>query len=280
MGRRPQQTGSLRRVHQLNAPLRRQLALLNPWLQAPEQLIHGGGNVGVHGPALPAVHFNRHRKRWFGGALQHRFLTAPPPGLLIPEGDRLNAPHQIAEGGVLDQVGQSIAVGCGDENHTTFSDGARGLRLQLRADLIDHDDFGHVVFHRLDHGLVLQLRPGHLHAAGPTNRGVGDVAITGDLIARVDHNNAPLQLIGKHPGDLAQRRCLAHTRAPHQQQGLPSIQEVPHHGNGAEHGSAHPAGQTDHLTLTVANRADPVKRSFNSRPVVATELTEPGHHSR
>ena len=38
-------------------------------------------------------------------------------------------------------------------------------------------------------------------------------------------------------------------------------------------------GQTDHLTLTVANRADPVKRSFNSRPVVATELTEPGHHS-
>ncbi len=127
---------------------------------------------------------------------------------------------------------------------------------------------------------MLQLRPGHLHAAGPTDRGVRDVAITGDLIARVDHNNAPLQLIRKHPSDLTQRRCLAHTRAPHQQQGLPSIQKVPHHGNGAEHGSPHPAGQTDHVALTIAYRADPVKRSFNSRTVIATELTEPGHHSR
>ena len=48
---------------------------------------------------------------------------------------------------------------------------------------LDHDHLGHVVLHRLDHHLVLQGRPGHLHAARPADGGMGDVAIAGDLMA-------------------------------------------------------------------------------------------------
>jgi hypothetical protein len=54
-------------------------------------------------------------------------------------------------------------VGSAYELHTAFSDGACGL--ELGADFIDDDDFGHVVFHGLDHDGVLSQRRGHLHPA-------------------------------------------------------------------------------------------------------------------
>ena len=74
-----------------------------------EQQIHSGTDVGMHGPAMTLVHLNRQRERGFCSALQHRLLTAPSPGLIVTEGDRLDPANQIAEGWVLDQVGQGVA---------------------------------------------------------------------------------------------------------------------------------------------------------------------------
>jgi len=46
---------------------------------------------------------------------------------------------------------------CGaDQEHAALCDGAGRGRFQLAADLIDHNHFRVVVFHRFDHHLVLQ----------------------------------------------------------------------------------------------------------------------------
>ena len=93
-------------------------------------------------------------------------------------------------------------MGRGHEHHAPLGNRAGRQGLELGADFIDHDDLGHVVLHRLDHHLVLELGSGHLHAPGPTNGGVGDVAIAGNFIAGVNHHHPLAQVIGQHPGNL------------------------------------------------------------------------------
>ena len=207
-------------VAQHQAPVGREFPHLGTGRLAPQQQVHGAGHVAVHEPAVAAAHLHRQGEGGFGGPLQHRLLGAAAAGLLVPQGHRLDPAHQIAEGGIADQVGQFVAMGRGHQHHAPFGDGAGRLGLQLGADLIDHDDLGHVVLHRLDHHLVLQLRPGHLHAPGAADGRMGDVAVAGDLVAGVDHHHPPLQVVGQHPGDLPQGGGLAHPRTAHQQQRL------------------------------------------------------------
>ena len=217
------------------------------------------------------MHLHGQGEGRFGRPFLHGLLGTATARLLIAQGYRLNAADQVAEGGVLEQIAKGVAMGRGHQHHAPLGDRAGRLGLQLRADLIDHDDLGHVVFHRLDHHLVLQLRPGHLHAPGPADGGVGDVAITGDLVAGVDHHHPPLQLIGQDPGDLAQGRGFAHPRPPHQQQRLARVKQVPHHRHRAVNGPAHPAGEANDLAGAIADGADAMQGALNSGPVVAAE---------
>ena len=54
--------------------------------------------------------------------------------------------------------------------------------LQLGPDLVDDDDFGHVVLDRLDHHRVLLGRGADLHPARVADARVRDVAVAGDLV--------------------------------------------------------------------------------------------------
>ena len=225
----------------------------------------------MHQPEAAAVHLHGQGEGGFGRPFLHGLLGAAAPRLLIAQGHRLNAANQVAEGGVLEQVAEGVAVGRGHQGHAPLGDRAGRLGLQLRADFINDDDLGHVVFHRLDHHLVLQLRPGHLHAPGPADGGVGDVAIAGDLVAGVDHDHAALQVIGQHPGDLAQGRGFAHPGPPHQQQRLARIQQVAHHRHRAVNGPAHPAGEANDLASAVANGADAMQGALDPGPVIAAK---------
>ncbi len=75
-------------------------------------------------------------------------------------------------------------------NCTPFGDGAGGDGFLLAPDLVDDDDFGHVIFDGFDHHLVLQGRLRHLHAPRPADGRVGNVAVAGDLVAGVDDDGA------------------------------------------------------------------------------------------
>ena len=128
-------------------------------------------------------------------------------------------------------------MGGGDELDAAFGDGAGGERLELGADLVDHDHFRHVILDGLDHHGVLALGGFDLHASRPADAVVRDVAIAGDLVGGIDDHDA-LALLGEHAGDLAEQRGLADTRATEQQDAGAGADEVFDQRDRAGHGAA------------------------------------------
>ena len=68
------------------------------------------------------------------------------------------------------------------KRHAALGDRARGARFRLGADLVDHDDFGHVILDGLDHHRVLQRGVGDLHAAREPDAGMRNVAVARDFV--------------------------------------------------------------------------------------------------
>src|SRR3972149_3146660 len=134
-----------------------------------------------------------------GGAFRSSTVFCVPraPRFLVGQRHGLDAADEVGERRVLQEVVQRVAVRRGDKLHAALGDGARREGLGLSTDLVDDDDLGHVVLHRLDHHRVLQLRMGHLHAPGAPDAGVRDVAVPGDLIARVYDDDAFGELVGE-----------------------------------------------------------------------------------
>ncbi len=159
--------------------------------------------------------------------------------------------------------------------HPPLGNRACRLRLQLGADLVDHDHLGHVVLHRLDHHRMLLGRPAHLHAPRPPDARMRHVAIPSDLVGGVHHHHPLAQLIGQHARRLAQQRGLAHPRPPQNQQRAPLLDDVADEGHGAAHRAPDAAGQPHHLAAPVAHGADAVQRPPDPRPVVSPKLPDP-----
>ena len=211
-------------------------------------------------------------------AFQHRLLGSPPAGLLVAQRHRLYPPDEIAQGGVLEEVVEGVAVRGGDELYAPLRDRAGRQRLRFGADLVDDDDLRHVVFHGLDHHRVLELRDGDLHAARAPDPRVGDIAVAGDFVARVHHDHPFGDLVGEDAGGLPEEGGLADPRPPNQQDALPRLDDIPHDVDRAEHRPADAAGQPDDLADPVADRRDPVQRSLDPGAVVFPERADPADH--
>jgi hypothetical protein len=149
------------------------------------------------------VHFHSHRESGFSRPFEHGFLAATTASLIVAKGDGFNATNEVAQGWIFNEVGEGIAVRCRHQGHPPFSNRAGCTRFQLSADFINDDHLWHVVFHGLNHHLVLKLWPSHLHAPRSTNGGMGNVTIPRNFIARVNHHNTLPQVIGKNASDLA-----------------------------------------------------------------------------
>ncbi|MNS39074.1 hypothetical protein D3C72_713430 [compost metagenome] len=210
-------------------------------------------------------------------ALQDALLGAAPARLLVREGHRLDAADEVREGGVHQEVLERVAVGRPDELDPALGDGPGREGLLLGADLVDDDDFRHVVLDRLDHHAFLRLGGGHLHAAGPADGGVRDVAVAGDLVGRVDDDHALAELVGQHAGDLAELGGLADAGATHHQDRAAGFHQVADDVDGAQNGAAHAAGQADDAALAVADGRDAVERALDAGAVVAGERADAGH---
>ena len=180
----------------------------------------------VDGDPLAVLDLDDHVERRRRLALQHALLGPPAAGLLVAEGHALDPADEVGQGRVEHQVVEVVAVGRADELDAALGDRPRGLRLQLRPDLVDDDDLGHVVLDRLDHHLVLERRRADLHPARLADGRVRDVAVAGDLVRGVDDDDALAHVVGQHAGGLAQHRRLADARAAHDQDRLPGLDEV------------------------------------------------------
>src|SRR5664280_2203703 len=102
-------------------------------------------DVRVDHDPLAVLDLHDHVERRRRLSLQDALLGPAAARLLVPEGDALDPADQVGEGRVQHQVVQVVAVGRPDQLDAALGDRPRGQRLQLRADLVDHDDLGHVV---------------------------------------------------------------------------------------------------------------------------------------
>ena len=240
----------------------------------PQNSVNRLGNIGMNGHTVPFLNFNHNIEGGWGRPFQYRLLGASPPRLLIPQGDRLYTADKVGEGGIQHQVFQSIAMSGTDQLDTALGDGSRRLRFELGANLVNNDDFGHVVFHRLYHRRVLHGRRFHLHPAGMADGRVRDIAVASNLIGRIDDDNPLVYIVGQHPGHFPQHRCLAHAGTAQQHDALARLHQVFNYLYRAENGAAHTAGQTNNAPLAISDGGYAVQRPLNPGPVVITEAAD------
>ena len=80
-------------------------------------------------------------------------------------------------------------MSCTNQLHASFGDGASRFCLQLTSYLVDDNHFWHVVFHRLDHYLVLETGTGHLHTPRLPDGWVGDIPVACDFVGGVYYDH-------------------------------------------------------------------------------------------
>ena len=243
-------------------------------LVAAEHRVDRVGDVGVDGHPLAIDDLDDDVEGRRRLALEDALLRPPPARLLVAEGHALDPADEVGQGRVEHQVVEVVAVRRADQLDAALGDRPRGLRLELGADLVDDDDLGHVVLDRLDHHLVLERRRPDLHPARLADGRVRDVAVAGDLVRGVDHDDALAHVVGQDARGLAEHRRLADARPAHDQDRLPGLDEVVDDLDRAVDRPADPAGQPDDLAVPVADRADAVERPLDARPVVVTERAD------
>src|SRR5579862_6356347 len=106
---------------------------------------------------------------------------------------------------------------------------------------------------------------------------MGYVAISADLVGRVDDHDALAQVIGQHAGRLAQQRGFADARPTHHQDAAPGFDDVANDGDRAEYGTTDPAGYADDPTLSIANRGDAVQGALDAGAIVVAEDADALH---
>jgi hypothetical protein len=178
-------------------------------------------------------------------AFEHTLLRAATPRLLVRQSDRLDATHQVAQSGVVEQIVQCVAVRGADQLHTALGDGACGDGFQFAPDLVDDNHLRHVIFHRLDHHLVLLRWVGHLHAASAADGRVRDITITCNLIAGVDDDGAAI--LTTHTRGFAQQGGLANAWPPKQENALVAHHNVFDDLDGAIDGAPDTTGEANNL---------------------------------
>ena len=165
-----------------------------------------------------------------------------------------------------------------DELHAPLGDRSRGGRFELGADLVDDDDLWHVVLDRFDHHRVLEHRCSHLHAARAPDAGVRDVAVTADLIRRVDDDHALAKLVGQQARALAQHRGLADARPAEKQDALAADHDVADDLAGACDRPAHAHGEAGDPPRSVADGRHTVQGALDAGSVVVAELADVVRH--
>jgi hypothetical protein len=104
--------------------------------------------------------------------------------------------------------------------------------------------------------------------------GCGDVAVAGDLVRGIDHDDPLAEVVGEHARGLTQHRRLADARSTHDQDRFPGLHEVRDDLDRAVDGPPDAAREPDDLAVAVADRADAVERALDAGPVVVAERAD------
>jgi len=246
--------------------------------ETQQEAVYVIGHVEMHGQPVDVLDLDDRVEGRRSLALEYGLLRPAPAGLVIAQSHGLDATHEVRERGVGHEIGHAGAVGGADELHAALGDGPGRGGVGVGADLVDHNHLGHVVFHSLDHHIMLLLVVRHLHAPGMPDGRVRHVAIARDLIVGVHNDHAAIGLVGKDAGHLAKLGGLADARLAEKQDIAARVDDVADDVHCPEDRAAHPASEADHLAEAIAHRGDAMERSLDACTVVTVELAHALHH--
>jgi hypothetical protein len=131
-----------------------------------------------------------------------------------------------------------------------------------------------MVLHRLDHHLVLLGRTRDLHPPSASDCGVGHIAIARDLVGRVHDDHTFTNLVRKNARDLSQHRRLANARPSQQKHALAGANQIVDDPNAPVDCSSYTACDAHRSPAAISDDRNPVKSSFDPRPIVVAELAD------
>ena len=242
---------------------------------AGEFFVHDPCDVRVYRDRVALLDLYEDVESWSLSSLEDGFPTASPTGFVVAECYGFDSPDEVGQCRIAHQVFETVSVGGCHELHTTLGDRARGGRFRLGADLVDDDDFGHVILDGLDHHGMLLAGMRHLHAPGPADGRVGDVAISGDLVRCIDDDDPPTSLIREQASGLPQERRLSYSGPAYQKCTAPGLDDITKNLHRPVHRSADATGEADDVGVPISDRRDAVQGPFDPRAVVGREITHP-----
>ena len=169
-------------------------------------------------------------------------------------------------------------MGGAHQLHAALGDGPGRGRLQLGADLVDDDDLGHVILHGLDHHGVLLGGGLDLHPPGAPDPGMGDVAVTPDLVGGVDDDHPLALVVAQHPGALAEHGGLPDAGGSQQKDAAALDHDVLDDVDGPGHRPADAAGEAHDGPGAVADGADAMQGALDPGAVVIAEIADALDH--
>ena len=162
-----------------------------------------------------------------------------------------------------------------DQLHAALGDRARRGRLELRADLVDDDDLGHVVLDRLDH---------HARAAAAgvrtcirRARPMPGCGMSPSPAISLDVSTTTTRLSSSSASTRAASRSIVVLPMPGRPMIstlLPGLDQVLDDLDRAEHGAADPRSQADDLAAPIADGRDAVQGALDAGAVVLAERAD------
>ncbi len=93
---------------------------------AAQERVDRGGDAVVDGHALAVLELDEHVESGRRATFEHGLLRAATPGLFVAQRDAFDAPDEIGQGRIDQQVLKTVAVRGAHELHAALRDGARG----------------------------------------------------------------------------------------------------------------------------------------------------------
>jgi hypothetical protein len=241
---------------------------------AAEERIHGSRHIFMHQDVVTINDLNHHVKRWRCLPLQHTLLRSSTSCLIIAQGHALDSADEVGKRWIEHQVVKVVSMCGADQLHASLRNRSCRDRLRLRADLVNHDHFGHVILNRLNHHQVLSLWSAHLHSPRLADCWMWNVTISRDLVRCVNDHHALGELGGEDARRLTQHGGLSHAWSPHDQDRPSRLNVIAQDFNRSEDGSTYTTGETNDAVRAISDRRDAMQRPLNASSIVTTKIAD------
>src|SRR5205807_1016357 len=222
------------------------------------------------------------------GALEDVVPCDPPPfDLLRREHDRVQVADQAGEFRVEDHVTQRRPVRRRDQLDPPAGDGPGDPRVGGEAQFVDDDGVGPMV----DDGL--EDRPGlpvarlrrpaglgqrDLQPAGAADRGVRNLTVAADFVARVGDDHPAMELFGQDCCCAAKEGGLSRPGPADHQEAPACFQEIPEGFGGPGDRSSDPECEPNDLVIPVADAGDAVEGALDPGSIIFSKPGDPAEH--